>query len=127
MVRQKACRNSTKRMNASGTIDEAQRLARRVIETERGKVGGSVPLAIFRASSLYGVDENALEALWHRRARKFVKAHILDRLRQIDTWLEERAAREREIIRETAESLERSGSPAARLARQIAEMANTKD
>lgn len=114
-------------MNAVATIDEAQRLARRVIETERGKVGGNVPLAIYRASSLYGVDENSLEALWHRRARKFVKAHILDRLRQIDTWLEEKAERERTIIRETAESLERSGSPAAGLARKIAELADSKD
>lgn len=114
-------------MNAAGTIDEAQRLARRVIETERGKCGGNVSLAIYRASSLYGVDENALEMLWHRRARKFVKAHVLDRLRQIDQWLEAKAERERNIIRETAESLERSGSPAAGLARKIAEMADTKD
>lgn len=110
-------------MNAELTIDEAQRLARRVIETEKGKCGGNVPMAIYRASSMYGVEENSLRVLWERRARKFVKAHVLLRLREIDEWLEAKASRERQIIKETAEVLEQSGSPAAGLARKIAQMA----
>ena len=109
-------------MNAELTMVEAQRLARRVVETERGKCGGNVSLAIYRASSMYGVEENSLRVLWERRARKFVKAHVLLRLREIDEWLQAKADRERTLIRETAEVLEKSGSPAAGLARSIAEM-----
>ena len=113
-------------MTRGATIAEAQRIARRVIETERGRCGGSLPIAIHRASSLYGVEENELRNLWNRRARSFVKAHILDRLRQVDAWLEAKAKREREIIRDTAESLERSHHPAAGLARAIAELADAE-
>lgn len=121
MVRQKSRRNSTNDVNAEATIEEAQRLARRVIETERGKCGGNVPMAIYRAASVYGVDENSLRALWERRARKFVKAHVFLKLKQIDGWLEAKANREREIIKDVAETLERSNHPAAGLARKIAE------
>ncbi len=110
-------------MNAVATIEEAQRIVRRVVETERGKVGGNVPLGIERASSLYGVDQSILRVLWERRAIKFVKAHILDHLRQIDLWLEARAEREHRSLRDTAETLERTGHPLARLARRAAEMA----
>lgn len=112
-------------MSAAATIDEAQRLARKVIEAEKGKCGGHVPTAIARASSMYGVEANSLQVLWEHRARKFVKAHVLDRLREIDIWLEERAKRERLILAETAEALDRSGSRAAGLARRAAEMAGT--
>ena len=121
MVRQNTCRNSTKDVSAEATIEEAQRIARKIVETEKGKCGGSVQMAIYRAASLYGVDEGSLRALWERRIRKFVKAHVFLRLKEIDGWLEARANRERQIIQETAQSLERAGHPAAGLARKIAE------
>lgn len=127
MVRQNRCWNSTNDMSAAATIEEAQRLARRVIEAEKGKCGGHVPTAIAHASSLYGVEATSLQALWERRARKFVKAHVLDRLREIDCWLEERARREREILAETAETLERRGSPAAWVARRAADLAGAAE
>lgn len=123
MVRQNPCRNSTNRMTAAATIDEAQRIARKVVEAEKGKCGGHVPTALYRASSLYGVEETSLRALWERRARKFVKAHVLDRLREIDAYLEAKATQEIQALRETARVLEERGHPAAGLARRAAEMA----
>lgn len=123
MVRQKNCREKTK-MNAEATIEEARSLARKVVERERGHVGGDVDRAIQRASSLYGVEESALRALRYRwRTLKFVKAHVLERLRHIDQWLEATAEREREITKDVATSLERRQSPAAGLARSIADLA----
>ena len=121
MVRRNACRNSTENVSAEATIEEAQRLARKIVETERGKCGGSVQMAIYRAASLYGVEEGSLRALWERRVRKFVKAHVFLRLKEIDGWLEAKANRERQIIKDVAETLERSNHPAAGLARKIAE------
>lgn len=123
MVQQKACRETT--MSAEATIEEARFLSRKIIERERGHVGGDVDRAIERASSLYGVDEAALRSLRYRaRTLKFVKAHVLERLRQVDQWLEATAEREREITKDVAETLERRGSPAARLARAIADLAS---
>lgn len=114
-------------MSAEATIDEARTLARRVIESEKGKCGGNVPRAIRQVSSKYGVELGPLQALWERRERKSVSGHILDRLRQLDAWLKEKANREREITAEIAESLERRGHPAAGLARKIAELADAQD
>ncbi len=112
-------------MSAEATIEEARFLSRKIIERERGHVGGDVDRAIERASSLYGVDEAALRSLRYRaRTLKFVKAHVLERLRQVDQWLEATAEREREITKDVAETLERRGSPAARLARAIADLAS---
>lgn len=111
-------------MDASVTIEEARGLAQRLIEHERGKCGGDVDVAIFRASSLYGVEESSLRSLRYRwRSLKFVKAHVLEKLRQIDGWLEQRARQEREVLQQTAETLERAGHPSARVARLAAEMA----
>lgn len=127
MVRQNACRNSTNLvpdMTAIAAIDEAQGLARRIVEHERGACGGSTELAIHRASSLYGVDSSQLKTLWHRRARKLVASHVMDALRRADEYLAARAARERRVIEETAVTLERLGHPAAGLARKIHQMAD---
>lgn len=123
MERQNNCRETTK-MDASVTIDEARCLARKIVEHERGKCGGDVDVAIHRVASLYGVEEGSLRSLRYRwRSLKFVKAHVLEKLRHIDGWLEQRARQEREILQQTAETLERSGSAAAGLARLAAEMA----
>lgn len=113
-------------MSAQATIAEGQRLARRIVEHEKGRCGGHVPTALMRVSSLYGVEESSLRVLWERRARKFVKAHVLDQLRLIDGWLEQRAAAERQALADTAATLERHGSPLAGLARRAAEMAGGK-
>lgn len=122
MVRQKVCSESTK-MNAQATVEEARSLAHRLIEYERGKCSGDVDQALWRASSMYGVDEGALRSLRYRwRSLKSVKAHVLERLRQADEWLQERARRERQILIETAETLERAGHPSARLARAAANL-----
>jgi hypothetical protein len=111
-------------MSAEATIEEARFLARKVVERERGRVGGDVDRAIQRASSLYGVEESALRSLRYRsRTLKFVKAHVLERLRQVDEWLEATADRERQITQDVAETLERRGSPAAGVARKIADLA----
>lgn len=127
MREQISCRDSTNQvpeMTAAGAIVEAQGTARKIVEHERGACGGSTELAIYRASSLYGVDETSIRALWHRRARKFAASHVMDALRQADKYLEARAARERAIIADVADTLERCGSPAARIARKIAEIAD---
>lgn len=93
MREQISCRDSTNQvpeMTAAGAIVEAQGIARKIVEHERGACGGSTELAIYRASSLYGVDETSIRALWHRRARKFVASHVMDALRQADKYLEAR-------------------------------------
>lgn len=114
-------------MNAAVTIAEAETLARRIVEAERGKCGGSVPLAISRASSLYGVEEHTLRSLWERRARKFVKAHVFLRLQQIEAYIRDRSERERRELAETASTLERTGHPLAGVARRAAEMAGANE
>lgn len=121
----KPCVETTE-VTAAATIDEAQGMARRIVESERGKFGGNVPRAIDRVSSLYGVERGPLQSLWERRERKTIAGHILDRLRQVDAYLAAKAEREREIAKDVAESLERRGHPAAGLARKIAEMADPK-
>lgn len=125
MVRQNLTEKSADIMSsADTTIEEAHHLTRKLIEHERGKVGGRVEMALYRASQTWGIEEGQLRTLWHRwRSLKFVKAHVLDRLRQIDAVLEEKARRERQILAETAETLERHKHPAAGIARYAAEMA----
>lgn len=114
--------------SADISIEEAHRLTRKLIEHERGKCGGKVETALFRASQTWGLEESQLRTLWSRwRSLKFVKAHILDRLRQIDAILAEKARREREILADTATTLERAGHPAAGLARLAAEMAREEE
>lgn len=111
-------------MSAEATIEEARVLARKIVERERGHVGGDVDRAMQRAASVYGVDESALRALRYRwRTLKFVKAHVLERLRQVDEWLEATAERERQIAKDIADTLERRGSNSAGLARAIADLA----
>lgn len=129
MVRQIDRKKSAKPMlSADTTIEEAHHLTRKLIEYERGKVGGRVEAALYRASQTWGIEEGQLRTLWHRwRSLKFVKAHVLDRLRQIDAVLEEKARRERRILAETAETLERVGHPAAGLARYAAEAVSEEE
>ncbi|MGE0289294.1 MAG: hypothetical protein AB7I42_26535 [Bradyrhizobium sp.] len=111
-------------MSAAASIEEARSLAHRLVQFEKGRCGGDTALAIFNAASVWDVEESALRMLRYRsRSLTYVKAHILDRLRQADAIIQERAKREREILRETAEALERHGHPAARLARMAAEAA----
>lgn len=114
-------------MSAEATVDEARGYVRKIVEHERGKCGGDVDVALHRASNLYGFEEGTLRSLWLRcRPIKSVAAHIYLRLQHVDAWLEEKAKRERQIILDTAESLERAGSPAAGLARKIAELADAE-
>lgn len=111
-------------VTAEASISDAHGYAGKIVEHYRGQCGGDVDLAIYRASCLTGLDEGVFRSLRYRwRALKFVKAHVYMQLKQADAWLEERAKREQAILKETAESLERAGHPAARLARAAAEMA----
>ena len=110
-------------MSADLTIDEARKLTRRIVSSEIGNCGGIVPRAIERVSAKYGVEQSSLIALWGNRFRKSVKGHVLDKLRQIDGWLEAKASAERQAIRETAEQMARAGHPAAGVALAAAEYA----
>jgi len=115
-------------VTAESTIHEARQYANRLVENERGKCGGDVDIAIYRASCLTGIEEGTFRSLRYRwRTLSFVKAHIFERLRQADAWLEEQAKRQQTILNETAETLERAGHPAAGLARRAAEMASEEE
>jgi hypothetical protein len=64
-------------------IAEARRISAFLVETERGKCGGDVDLAIHRAASLYGFEESSLRSLRYRwRELQDVKASVLERLRE---------------------------------------------
>lgn len=127
MVRKNDCRDTTM-VTAETTIEEARHFANKLVENERGKCGGDVDLAIYRASCLTGIEEGTFRSLRYRwRALSFVKTHIYLRLKQADEWLEEQAKRQQTILDETAETLERAGHPAAPLARRAAQMAGEKD
>lgn len=127
MVRKKDCRDTTM-VTAETTIQEARHFANKLVENERGKCGGDVDMAIYRASCLTGIEEGTFRSLRYRwRALRFVKAHIYERLRQADAWLEEQSARQQAILQDTAETLERAGHPAAGLARRAADLAGEED
>lgn len=130
MVRQKIGRNSTNRdvapVNAATTIDEAQAIVRRIIRYESGQRGRGVDDAIAHASRVYDINQSKLVALWKRRSRKFIEAHVYLQLKKVEAWLEERAATERRIMAETAEILEQRGSHCAGLARKAAELAGAQ-
>jgi hypothetical protein len=111
-------------MSAAATIEEARMLAGKLVEFERGKCGGDVDLAMFNASTKYGVDESSLRSLRYRwRSLKFVKAHVFLRLKEINEYIEARAERERQILADTARILEERGSSAAWLARRASDLA----
>jgi O-acetyl-ADP-ribose deacetylase (regulator of RNase III) len=64
-------------------ITEARRISAFLVETERGKCGGDVDLAIHRAASRYGFEESSLRSLRYRwRELQDVKASVLERLRE---------------------------------------------
>lgn len=123
MVRPKSVRETTNMSTAEATIEEAQRHVRRLVEFEKGRCGGDTDVALFRATSVWGVEEGSVRSLWKRKTLTYVKAHIMDRLRQIDDVLEEYANRQRKALEETAQVLEERGSRAAGLARFAAQMA----
>lgn len=121
-------RETDEMSTAISTVEEAARYAKRAIQYERGKCGGSLELAIYRVSAKWGVDEGPLRMLWKRAGElKAVKGHILDRLRQIDEIISTAAERERAILADTARILEERGSPAAGLARAAADLARADE
>jgi hypothetical protein len=110
---------------SEATVEISARRMRKLVEFERGQCGGDLDVAQYRVSAKWGFEPGTVKMLWKRwRELKSVKAHVFERLRHADEWLEARAAREREITKDVADALERRGSPAARLARQIAELAS---
>ena len=63
-------------------IAEARNIAAFLVEIERGKCGGDVDLAIYRAASLYGLEESSIRSLRYRwRELQDVKGSVLERLR----------------------------------------------
>ena len=113
-------------MSAASTIEEAQSLAHRIVEHERGKAGGHVDTAIIRAVAIWGLEESHLRTLWKRRAITSVKAHVLDRLRQVETVINTAAEREADSLEQTACLLELHRHPAAGVARMAAQAARRK-
>lgn len=123
----KDCRD-TKMSTADSTVEEAARLTRRLVEFERGRCGGRTDQALHRLSAVWGIDSGSVRQLWKRAQHlTFVKAHILDRLRQANEVIATAAQREREILADTARILEERGSSAAWLARQAADLAGEKE
>lgn len=124
MVRKKSVRETQEMMTAQVTVEEAARKVRRIVEYEKGRCGGNVERALERATALWGIEPGAVHSLWKRwRSLKSIKAHVMDRIRQVDAVIEAAAERQRTILEETAQILEERKSPAAGLARHAAEMA----
>ena len=109
---------------AQVTVEEAARKVRRIVEYEKGRCGGNVERAIERTTTIWGIEPGAVHSLWKRwRSLKSIKAHVMDRIRQVDAVIEAAARRQEEILEETAQILEERQSPAAGIARMAAEMA----
>lgn len=92
---------------AAAIIDEARTLATFLVETERGRCGGDVDVALFRTASRWGLEEGALRSLRYRwRDLRDVKASLLEQLREAYETVYERQRRmvavEQEIERATA-------------------------
>lgn len=90
--------------DAAKVIAEARTIAAFLTETERGKCGGDVDLAIHRVSMFCGIEEGALRSLRYRwRELRDIKASLLERLRESYEAIYERQRRmamvEREIDR----------------------------
>ncbi len=114
-------------MNADADIAEAQQIARRLVEYERGRGGYKISSALFSASVLWGIDQGTLKTLWERRRITFVKSHILGRLKAINAELEKRTRPISHDIKRTAEVLEERGSPLSWAAHLAAEMARYEE
>lgn len=127
MVRKKSVRGAHEMVTAEAHIEESARYLRRLVEYEKGRCGGDVDTALFRATSLWGVEPGAVNSLWRRpKTLTYVKSHIWWGLKQIDAYLEELAKRQEKAIEETAQILEERKSPAAGIARFAARMAREK-
>jgi hypothetical protein len=124
MVKQTSCREATK-VSGVATVDVARRIARRVVERQKGLCGGKLDTAFFQCSALLGITEGTLRMLYQpSRILKSVTAEIYLRLVQFDEALKEIAAAERAAATSVADDLERRGHPAARMARLLASMAD---
>ena len=124
MVRKKSVRETANMSTADATVEEAARKVRRIVEYEKGRCGGNVERALERTTALWGIEPGAVHSLWKRwRSLRSIKAHVMDRIREVDAVIEAAAERQRTILEETAQILEERKSPAAGLARYAAEMA----
>lgn len=113
---------------AQATVEDAARKIRRIVEYERGRCGGNVERALERTTALWGIEPGAVHSLWKRwRSLKSIKAHVMDRIRQVDAVIAAAAERQRVILEETAQILEERKDPAAGLARMAAEMAREEE
>lgn len=119
-------RNRATEVSAEYTVEEARRIAKRVVERQKARSGG-VEMALWDCARMFGIEEGSLRTLWEKRHIKSVKGHVLDRLREIDAWLNELENRERENIKAVAIKMEEAGHPAARLARAAAEFVASEE
>jgi hypothetical protein len=88
------CVNSCRAVTSRAVVSEAADLCRFLLEVERGKVGGSVELAIYHASQRYGIETGTLKSLRYRwRDLTDVSGTTLERLRQAFEYVHERARR----------------------------------
>jgi ERCC4-type nuclease len=123
VVRKKSVRETQEMMTAQVTVEEAARKVRRIVEYEKGRCGGNVERALERTTALWGIEPGAVHSLWKRwRTLKSIKAHVMDRIRQVDAVIEAAAERQRVILEETAQILEERKDPAAGLARKAADL-----
>lgn len=107
-------------------VEEAQRLVRKLVKFEMSRSGVDKETALERATTIWKVEASAVRAAWKRRNRKSVKSRVMDRLRQMDEYIEALASKHRAAIHQTADDLEKSGSRAAGVARFAADMVGTE-
>lgn len=127
MVRQTFGRKETTVSTAEASVEEAQRLVRKLVKFEKSRSGVDTETALENATTLWKVEASVVKAAWKRRFRKSIKSHVMDRLREVDEYIDALAQRQREAIYQTAEDLEKSRSRAARIARVAADMVGTKE
>lgn len=95
-------------------IAEARSLASFLVETERGKCGGDVDLAIHHAAALWGIEEGAVRSLRYRwREMHDVKASLLERLREAYETIYERQRRVAAVERDIDDIISRGGAGGA--------------
>lgn len=113
-----------KMITAECTVDEAVRHTRALVEYEKSRCGGDTRTALYRVTAIWGIDSGAVRQLWEKgRKLTFIKAHILESLRQANHVIAAAAERQRTALEETARVLEERNDPAAWLARHVAEIA----
>jgi ERCC4-type nuclease len=123
VVRKNSCHETQEMMTAQVTVEEAARKVRRIVEYEKGRCGGNVERALERTTALWGIEPGAVRSLYRRwRTLRSIKAHVMDRIRQVDEIIQTAADRQRAILEETAQILEERRDPAAGLARKAADL-----